>query len=43
MIKAFRPADGKDAVPADVVLLDAGKPAPALMLPAGDFRFETEE
>ncbi|CAH0205468.1 hypothetical protein SRABI118_01847 [Massilia sp. Bi118] len=43
VIKAFRPADGKDAVPADVVLLDAGKPAPALMLPAGDFRFETEE
>jgi sugar phosphate isomerase/epimerase len=30
------------AVPADIVIVEAGKPAPALMLPAGEFRFEFE-
>jgi hypothetical protein len=32
-----------DAVPLDVVVLDPGKPAPKLMLPAGDFVFEYED
>jgi hypothetical protein len=33
----------KEAVPADVVLVEAGKPAPVLMLPPGEFRYLYEE
>jgi hypothetical protein len=43
VIKAFRTIGRPDAVPADVVLVEAGKPAPKLMLPAGEFRYEFEE
>jgi hypothetical protein len=43
LIKAFRAADRPDAVPADMVLVEAGKPAPALMLPPGEFRYAYED
>lgn len=43
LIQAFHAADGEGAVPADMVLVEAGKPAPALMLPPGQFRFSYEE
>jgi hypothetical protein len=43
LIKAFRAGDRPDAVPADMVLAEAGKPAPALMLPAGEFRYAYED
>jgi hypothetical protein len=43
VIKAFGVGGLPDAVPADVVLVEAGKPAPALMLPPGQFRFDYEE
>ena len=42
LIKAFRTDDRPDAVPADIVLVEAGKPAPVLMLPSGQFRFAVE-
>lgn len=52
---ALRPASGRrlvmlhprehgaDAVPLDAVLLEAGKPAPPLMAPAGEMRLAIEE
>jgi hypothetical protein len=43
IIKALRADAVKDAVPADVVLVEAGKPAPVLMLPPGEFRYIYEE
>jgi hypothetical protein len=43
IIKALRVGAMKDAVPADVVLAEAGKPAPVLMLPPGEFRYLYEE
>lgn len=43
LIKAFRAGDGKDAVPADMVLVEAGKPVPKLMLPKGEFRYAYED
>lgn len=43
LIKAFRPEDGPDTVPADIVLVEAGKPVPSLMLPPGQFRYAFEE
>ncbi len=43
IIKALRADAVKDAVPADIVLVEAGKPAPVLMLPPGDYRFVYEE
>ena len=43
LVKAFRTGDGPDAVPVDVVLVDAFKPVPKLMLPAGEFRYTVEE
>jgi hypothetical protein len=39
LIQAFHAEDGIDAVPLDMVMVEAGKPAPALMLPEGRFRF----
>ena len=39
LIQAFHVEDGIDAVPLDMVMVEAGKPAPALMLPEGRFRF----
>lgn len=43
LIQAFDIADGADAVPVDMVIAQAGQATPALMLPAGEFRFEYEE
>jgi hypothetical protein len=43
IIKAVRADAVKDAVPADVVLVEAGRPAPVLMLPPGEFRPVAEE
>jgi hypothetical protein len=42
-VLAYRAADPADAVPADVVLVEAGKPVPKLMLPAGEYRFVAED
>lgn len=43
LIKAFRSTDGPDAVPADIVLVEAGHPIPKLMLPNGEYRFTYED
>jgi hypothetical protein len=43
VIKAFRTTDRPDAIPADVVLVEAGRPAPKLMLPTGEFRYAVED
>lgn len=43
LVQAFHAADGPGAVPADMVMVEAGKPAPSLMLPEGQFRFAYEE
>jgi hypothetical protein len=43
LIKTYHSHEGPDAVPADMVLVDAGKPSPMLMLPAGKFRFTYED
>lgn len=43
LVQAFHAADGEGAVPADMVMVEAGKPAPSLMLPEGQFRFTYEE
>jgi len=43
LIYAMHAADPPQASPADIVIVEAGKPAPALMLPPGQFRFEFEE
>lgn len=42
-IKAYRTSDGADAVPADVVVVEAGQPAPKLMLPKGEYRYVAED
>lgn len=42
LIYAMHKAHPPQAVPADIVIVEAGKPAPALMLPPGEFRFEFE-
>jgi len=44
LIYAVHEADPPEAIPADIVTVEAGKPAPALMLPPGrGFRFEFED
>lgn len=43
LVKAFRAGGRADAVPADVVLVEAGKPVPKLMLPTGEYRYAIEE
>ncbi|MBV8037090.1 hypothetical protein [Roseateles sp.] len=42
LIYAMHKAHPANAIPADLVIVEAGKPAPALMLPPGEFRFEFE-
>jgi hypothetical protein len=42
-VLAYRSGDPADAVPADVVVVEAGKPAPKLMLPPGEYRFSVED
>lgn len=43
LVQAFHAGDGAGAVPADQVMVEAGKPAPSFMLPEGEFRFDYEE
>jgi hypothetical protein len=43
LIKAYRAGAPDDAVPADVVLVEADKPIPKLMLPKGEYRYSFEE
>jgi hypothetical protein len=43
LIKAYRAGAPDDAVPADVVLVEANKPVPKLMLPKGEYRYSFEE
>ncbi len=42
-VLAYRAGEPADAVPADVVLVEAGKPVPKLMLPKGEYRFMAED
>jgi hypothetical protein len=42
LIKAYHVHEGARGVPADMVMVEAGKAAPMLMLPAGKFRFTYE-
>jgi hypothetical protein len=42
-VLAYRAGEPDDAVPADVVLVEAGKPAPKLMLSKGEFRLSVED
>lgn len=43
LIKAYRTDDGADAVPADMVMVEAGKKPPMLMLAPGRYRYAFEE
>ncbi len=43
VIYAYKFNEIADAVPVDAVIVEAGKPAPKLMLPKGEFRFAFEE
>ncbi len=43
VVKAIPAAAPPDAVPTDILLLEAGKPAPAFMLTKEKYRFETED
>ncbi|WP_157201240.1 hypothetical protein [Massilia sp. Root418] len=43
LIQAHFEADPADAVPADVVLVEAGKPVPSFMLPPGKFRYSFQD
>jgi hypothetical protein len=43
MIYAFAESEPEDAVPIDAALVEAGKPTPSFMLPAGKFRYRIED
>ncbi|WP_133166918.1 hypothetical protein [Solimicrobium silvestre] len=43
LIYAYSSKEPADAVPVDVVLVEAGKPIPKLMLPKGNFRYAFED
>jgi hypothetical protein len=43
LVKAYRAGAPDDAVPADVVLVEADKPVPKLMLPKGEYRYSFED
>jgi hypothetical protein len=43
LIQAFVASESADAVPMDQVLVTAGQPVPALMLPKGKYRFAFQE
>jgi hypothetical protein len=43
LVQARPVNEGKDAVPIDEILVEAGKPAPALMLPEGEFVVRVED
>lgn len=42
-VLAYRAGEPADAVPADVVLVEAGKPAPKLMVTKGEYRLSVED
>lgn len=43
LVLAYDKAHGADALAVDAVLVQAGQPAPSLMLPPGEMRLETQE
>lgn len=43
LVKARPVKEGEDAIPIDQILVETGKPAPALMLPAGKFVIRVED
>lgn len=43
LVQAFHKQDGADNVPADMVMVEAGKESPVLMLPKGNFRLAYED
>ncbi len=43
LLYAYHQGDGPGAVPADLVLVEAGKPVPSLMLPPGEYEFAAED
>ena len=43
LIYAYHQQDPVDSVPADVIMVEAGKAVPKLMLPPGEFRFAFED
>jgi hypothetical protein len=43
LVKARPVKEGEDAIPIDQILVEAGKPVPALMLPAGEFVIRAED
>lgn len=43
LVQAYRASDGPGAVPADNVLVEAGKPVPKLMVPNGEIRVAHED
>jgi hypothetical protein len=43
LLQAFHVGENADAIPADNVLVEAGKPVPRFMLPPGQFRFTYQE
>lgn len=43
LVKAYFRDEGSDAVPADMVVVESGKPPPKLMLPPGQFRYAFED
>ncbi len=43
LIYAYHKTEAADGMPADVIIIEAGKAIPKLMLPAGEFRFAFED
>jgi hypothetical protein len=43
LVQAFLAREGERAIPIDQVLVEAGKPAPKLMLPAGAIRYAVQQ
>ncbi|HMC91390.1 MAG TPA: hypothetical protein VKI45_02920, partial [Allosphingosinicella sp.] len=43
LVQAFLAAEPDDAVPVDQVLVEAGRPAPRLMLPRGRIRYAVQD
>ena len=43
LVKARPVKEGEDAIPIDQILVETGKPVPALMLPAGEFVIRVED
>jgi hypothetical protein len=41
LVQARFASEGEDAIPVDQIVVEAGKPVPALMLPQGSFTFQT--